>query len=915
MEVLLLDSLMTQGNDLVDSHKGDTDSSFSSALSFFDIESFLFVLLLATFGKTIPILINHPISWIIASLSVICMILFSGIKITESVVEYFDFERDRNYILASAPIFGIGIIYVTWMLAATFSSYAPIITLVAVIGIALAPKKIKPFRTIVKSFSGLVDSILLKEKIPTVLFIIQIGLCSIFAIVLSTVDTSRWLTTIYETVYIPIVILLLLIIVIQVYFIQTGSKYWLPSLFLLALFTRGIMLAEGFIRFGGDDGDNMVVVQWLAEGGVAPFIDLTENGWNWRYGSLATLCFHSNMAFVTTISGLSPSLCGGAIAITFSSVIYTLGVFLLSNSLLKKELDMKYVSFALVLFLSPIFWWQFRFDPNNLVQILIFPYLVCALVSPKTKEGFLIFIFLSAILLSTHFYSLAIILPAFLYFLWEITGRDDIYVILAKKEIHIMLLLISAISIIIVLNSQSIQILLDLLSLSDILGTEARIELRFGIYVMTSTLVVHFFSRYAFILPICLFGGIITIFQRSLLQDRLHESFHHLLKIWIIILFEVVILDFFVQLPTIPAWRLWPILMGICLIPIISLAFAISEINYQKTSLLKLPTRRERKTAVLLLITILTTLSLLTTTYPRNQALNLDTTTRKEYDFMYEFLMEIDLNRSVVITEFSTWRHLMAIMQDWPPTTPTYYDYDEDYPAIWSNSFGQERLQAFVELAYNDNPIDVIKLLNETHVDNVYALILTRYEGEKSTSWYDGRPYVNNIEKWGEICKTSDSGYVIKINDTLLNAVSIPLSGWSKSAMGVLQYGCDSSAERLSIWGNFTGHYQSVSAYRNFTGFNSLENGFILIRYKSQHSELAPYMKVAFHYANGSRIFVVRCLKPSREYITSKISINTTNLESLQRIQIIVDTFNEETPWNGPGIFEYSISNMYFLEL
>ena len=334
-----------------------------------DYETTIILVILIALVRLVTTFLSNTSAWIFASLLGVSMVLIIGYKIAKQLLSSFQ-VNDKILFLSLIPLAGFGVIYIVWMSVASFSNFAPFLTPIIGILISLLPPKLQLSKRVtgwLKRLNHIQQNGILVQYI---LLMLQVILSLLTLLIISQINATIWISSLF-TYYQPFLFIVsAAVVMLSVYLILSNSQIWFLSLLLLTLWSKSFMFAVGFVRFGGDDGDNMAIVQFLMDGGSAPLVDLTRNDWNWRFGSLASLCFQSNMAFICTIAGLDPSLAGGAIAISLSSLCWILGAFCISKAVLRHDFDVRISTILLAVFIAPAFWWQFRFDSNNLVFFL-----------------------------------------------------------------------------------------------------------------------------------------------------------------------------------------------------------------------------------------------------------------------------------------------------------------------------------------------------------------------------------------------------------------------------------------------------------------------------------------------------------------------------------------------------------------
>jgi len=146
---------------------------------------------------------------------------------------------------------------------------------------------------------------------------------------------------------------------------------------------------------------------------------------------------------------------------------------------------------------------------------------------------------------------------------------------------------------------------------------------------------------------------------------------------------------------------------------------------------------------------LIITVSFVQSAYPTGQSLNLDTITAGEHDLLVKLTSSVALTQSLILAEYPTMRYLIGMIGNWPATR----NYGND-----------DRVTAFVDLAYYGQIDSLLKLAAENNASQVYVVVLNRYAGPKVLEWYGGQSYVSNLTSFGIVDVQNSAGYVLKID-------------------------------------------------------------------------------------------------------------------------------------------------------
>lgn len=880
-------------------------TQFRDWIHHLDFETFGIIAIMLLIVKNAPLVNLGVAAWLVSICLVLAWILAIGWKFACFSIRLLKVNERSNLELPLTIFLGFGFIYFVWIALASFSSSAPVLSGVIALAATLAPPRygiIRKMRKWVGMFKQ-EREIIKSDGLVTM----QFALMALSLFAFTQVDTTRWIVSIFEQIPEWIFIVFFALIIITFYLALRGSHIWLLSLMLVFIWSRSFMLAAGYLRFGGDDGESMAIVKYLLDGAAVPFVDVNPEPWNWRFGSFASLFFHSNMAFISSITGIDPSMGGGVLAIGLSGVCFPLATYSFTRSVLSRIIDVRISAVAITMLIGPEFWWQFRFDANNMMHIFILPLIAVFILVPRNRKGFLLLCASALIIVLCHPSALAIALPSLGVFLWEYYRRPGLREIITNRYPWI-LIIIGAVAVAILSYFPDLAYtILRALSLSDLIGPYARISWDFGFYITASSIFVQFFSKYVIIIG-CMILGIVSfgIVRRSGLY-RYDGRIKSFLRLWIPFFALVLFLDFFIRIAAIPAWRFWPLIFGTTLVITVPYLLLIFEAIGKK--LLRGTKAFKARGVVLLLLSALITPSLILFSYPTDQALNLDTTTVDEYYFLQRFLNSVDVNKSIIISEMTTWRLILGILGDWPPATPTYFDRNESYPAIYSNTYGQERIVAFSSLAYYGRSEGIRNLLSEIGVEDVYVVVLYRYSGNKSVSWYGGSPYVDNLEGWRNLYLQDKAGYVIRFSRTDYQSldISLDVESWNTSQFGITNITLENANSSLLMSAFFSSHYMSLRLETSFSPITMALPMSLNIGYTGDGHEGAPLIRLFIGTNETNTIELTPALESESSSVTLEFSLQELPYSNISYIRLQFDSLSDSVEWPGPGLFTYLI--------
>lgn len=822
--------------------------------------------------------------------------------------------------LSLTPIFGLGFVYLIWMTIASFSSYAPMLTLFIAFFFTLLPPRLHIIQITRQALSSLLTELHGKKLIYFAIFILQLVLIFLISNELSNTGNSTWLTTIFDGLPLWIYPCIFTVFAITIGLTFCNSRLWIISLFVLSFWAKAFMLHRGFIHFGGDDGENIAVVKFLVNGGKTPFLDLNlyESYWNWRYGSFLTLFFQSNMAFVSFVTMSPPDFSAGVMANVISTVLLLIGSYALLKSTLKNKFAYRLALIFIMIFNTADFWWQFRFDPNLLTHTLFISYVTTVILLPNSKKGFAIFIVSSFVMFLTHPTALGLILPCAIYKIVVIISKfSKKELTLDKKHVLICVLCVVSIMLAIIFIPILSFSLTRLFSASHLFGLSSGQSLRVGNFIYKSSLVNHYFAKYTLLFSFVLIGVALLSHLWSILKLRVSNEMNALIVISFVIIAELSVLDLFVDADPFPAWRLIS-LVPTLLIPIIFLLFDTLNIKTLEKNVLLSRNRFSElqeifpKILTLLIVSMLITISFIQTAYPSERFLNLDTISAKEYELLYS-LTTINLNQSLILAESPTWRYIMGIIGDWPPKTATYYSRSDDWPAIYSHSSGEARIKAFEDFAYNGKSQKIVDLAIKENITTVYIVILNRYAAIKSVDWHEGRPYVKNLQSFGKVYFINQAGYILELRISDFRAQNVPLTDWEVTeSIGASDPVLEVRENVLEIGANFSGRYQILRVTRELPFLNLTEYDFLSIQYKGDNHSGSPHLRVFLRDSNNTHAELLPVLFSCENFTTVTYCLQNLPIKNAVSIELSLDSGSPATQWPGPGQYIYYIKEIVF---
>lgn len=875
-------------------------------LSRVDLGSLVFLLFIIIISRSFVAYFQNLTAMVIGSISGVVILLLVGMKLAKLILIHYSMPDYRQIQFVYFPIslfLALSSVYLVWMLVATVSPYAPTFTMIwSGIIVALPPKLHVGslakgyFLEIYKQANARSDWIA---------FFVQIVVMLLITLVIASNPISSWIPSIFYDVIWLVIPSAAIAFSANLFLLNKDSKLWFVSLMLLTLWSKSFLISGGFVIFGADSGDNAAVIGFLKEGGITPIIDFGLTTWDWRSGSLSSLLYQSNIAFICSAIGLDPIFSSAALALSISSVFMVLGSLSLSKALIKSKIGYKFAALSLVS-IAPVFnRWLLTLTPNSLIQCMVFPYLVLVLKSSEYRGGKGYAMLSSVILLLIHPTSLALIIPALLYLSRNIVmnlERDKFEFKASLAFLIIFGIILGAF----LLSLPSFTALSELLGLSGLLNSN-RYAIEFGIFIFESVFIGEFVSSY--LVP-TLFGvGALLYSIKS--WNRVNDVFSKQIRLYLLIsiavFLEVMILDFFVRSIFIPAWRLWPVSLSLLAIfgaPV----YLRAIIKERPVPGSRFRTRYRYRFMVAVAMSIILTSSLAFSGFQSEQRTNLDTMTVAEFNLMHQLIISIDLNDSIILAEFATWRFLMGMMDDWPPTTQTFYDYAEDYPAVWSNHLGMQRVSAFIGLAYYDDLSGIFKLMFDKNVDSVYFISFSRFSGEKADFWYNGKPYPTRLNNIGNVAFENEAGIILRFDRS--DFTRFTPGSFIEYRNSVDSGGLDIENGSIMIWANFTDRWQSIDYILNFSTADSMDFGGVYMRYRSSHDENHPVLRVWSVANNGTHIYLEPSIIPSVEYNVQYLKFDENQIEPIG-IRLSLDSGSASTPWNGPGIYYYNVSDIF----
>lgn len=731
-------------------------------LKLIDIEALLLASLLLLIGRLASLFPPNSILSLISVISAFSFILLFGVKTSLFIIEKTHFDNKKLVVLCLVPLLATGFVYLTWMVTATFSTLAPLVVFIVTFLAVLLPPKIHLIKLVRRFMPSVAE--LNKQKVVVGFFVIQILLMVLSLVALSNAANSTWLTNVFEGLPVWTYACIFAVFGITIGIALTESRLWPISVLTMTFWARSFLFARGFVHFGGDDGENIAIVKYLMNGHIAPFLNLSviPNVWNWRYGSFETLNFNSNMAFLSTLTNLSPDFYAGVMSLVISSLLLVIGGYALSRVVLKRELAVRLSLIFILALTTAAFWWQLRFDPNLFVSVLFPSYLAVTLLLPNTKTGLLIFVFSSFIMFSAHPLGVLLVAPCVVYKIIAYVRKSTDYnfVQYLKRNTKKVLLSVAFLTVIAVVLfftvSDFIFYILRLFSISNLFGLSPGGALAIGNYVSSSYLITFYIPTYylSFLFMIVVFVICLVVWRKT------NQTFFNRMKSLILVIsiigLELFFIDCFVRANPDPVWRLWST-FTLIMAPVAAAVFSLLP-RYEHPLFAKKSFSVSKKTFIkvlaLLLLTLIVTLSFVESAYPIQESLNLDTITSQEFNLLKTFVDSVNLNQSLYLGEYPTMRYISGIRNDWPAS---------------GNLIGDNRVNAFASIVYGSNITDAITIASQQHLTNIYVIILNRYAGEKPASWFGGYPYLANVTSLGQVILENNAGYILKLKYTNTN--------------------------------------------------------------------------------------------------------------------------------------------------
>lgn len=890
----------------------------------FDVESLLFVFFLLSIGRTASFFSQHVLIVIISTISVFSVILLLGAKLSQLCTTTIENKNSKLLRIALTPIFGTGFVYFSWMFTASFSNLAPVVSSSLVLFCILLPPKLHVGQKIRKAASSLIVELKKGRRVHTILFILQLILMISVSNELSINSNNIWLKTIYDGLPLWIYACIFAAFAITIILSLFNSKLWFISILVLSIWVRTFMLSRGFVHFGGDDGENIAVVKFLTGGGTTPFLDLyvDENYWNWRYGSFLTLCFQSNMAFISFLTNLPPDFAAGAMAIGMSTVLLVIGGFALSKAILKSDAISKLALTLMLIFNTSGFWWQFRFDPNLLTHVLFPAYLAVVLLLPTSKMGLFLFFASTVVMASTHPTALALVLPCVIYRLVVFYRETRSRGFITKKKILVSSFLVATVGVVLVVVPNLTFLLLRAFSATHLFGLSSGKGIEIGNFIYKSVLLRHYYPNYTLNFLFVVFGALLLFPLLVIVKDKFTNKIKAFVAIFAMIIAEFLILDFFTSADPFPAWRLWtliPALFALIISPIFvveqhrnSLCYHV-KIFVKKIVSFSISRDTLQKMIITMSLTTIITLTFVQTAYPIEQALNLDTISQEEYELLSTFTSSVNLNQSLILAESPTWRYILGIIGDWPPTTATYYSRSNNWPALHCHPWGAERLRAFINLVYYGKVEQLLDLATKENVTTVYVVVLNRYAGEKVATWYGGKPYVYHLKSFGNVAFANDAGYILEICLSDYRTLNIPLENFTISAtIGITNPILEVEDDTLCIGATFSDRYQAIIATQDFSPINLTEYRFLALQYKGDGHSGPPHLRTFLRDSKNVSVELLPLLFSSDTFTTVVYDLRNIPIKDAVSVSLHVDSGSAATKWPGPGTYLYYIKNLYF---
>lgn len=544
--------------------------------NYIDIETPFYASLLVVLSRILCSTNTDPFILLIPSVATIIVVLLIGAKVA-SWIKGIVPEISRPVFLGLVPIFGTGFVYLSWMTIANFSHLAPIITLFLGFLCLITPPCFH-ITTFLKVEGHHLFNEFKNQKKIMLSFIVQLVLMTYVSYALRGADSGIWLNSIFHgvSIWVPFSVLMVIVLLIANITHSRESRVILISIVVIVIWLRSFMLLRGFIHFGGDDGDHIAVIKFLLNGGRTPFLDLSviEGGFNWRYGSRLTLFFHSNMAFLSALGGLPIDL-PGAISVSLSIMLLSIGGYALASSVLKNERAIQ-LCLVLMLFNFPDFFWQFRFDPTNIFHVLLPAYLAIVIgISFSIKELILYFIS-SVAFFVTHPMSIGLILPIASYKIYNYSH------LLIQKNRNKFILSFS-IGLVIILStflySSTLFLILRAFSVTHLVGlTETSMPIQIGNFISESYLFDVSLKRYILYISFLFALGLALLFSPwNEIKDHIFWlKMRELIVFFVLVMVETIFIDFFLRAAAFPYERLFPLVLTIY-IPIVSAVFSFLE--------------------------------------------------------------------------------------------------------------------------------------------------------------------------------------------------------------------------------------------------------------------------------------------------------------------------------------------------
>ncbi len=869
----------------------------------FDLESLAIAMTLLFLARIISVFSPYLLNALISALIGVVVIFFSIFKLLKWIIYRLDKKIDFYAILALTPINAVLTIFILWLSIASISQFAPVVVAIFLSICLLLPKKSNISKKLAIEISRFIK-ITKNSSVSLAILLMQVGAMSLGSYSLLSAESSFWLEDVFSGSSPIIYITIFIVIIANLLLSQRNRRIWIVSTILAAFWMRSFLLLRGFVHFGGDDGEHAAVTSYLLNGGIAPLIDINifNDGSSWRYGSILSLCFHSNQALICTLTGLTPAASAGALAIALNTSILLISTFSLSNIILRKEETINLATSLIVIAGVSDFMWNLRFDPNGLLHVLFVSYLCIAIIMPKTKWGITVFIISTLTMIIVHPTGIALVVPSLILWSSSILKENNAGWITKNlvKSIAIFCILLLLIIIILInpIIIESIARLISIINISTIID-----NIQVGFYPEKSELWGPVGTRFELIFY---FSGILTILGLILwknTKDVISNRFNAALFISFLFILELIILDVFTIAPYIVLyWRLLG-LIPVVLMPIAAALLTTSQYEWS------IPINRRyakvsSNTLLAFSLSIIISFSFIGGAYSSNGELSLNVLSVEEFELMAVLADRSDQNSSIVTAEYPVIRYYRAIVGDWPPRSPTFnYTQSGDWFLRW---------HAFEDLAYRGKTSTAIKLIENENINAIYAIVLNRYSFSKSIEWHNGSMYVSQLPLFGSIFYSNSAGYVLKLSREDYREIAVTLTNWSVQSFGVENPSVDIVQSNLRIMGNFTNHYQAIRLEKPIESIQTSEFTSFHINYTSNYPSGGPHIRILLGESLDYFVELEPKIEMKRSYVELEYSLTELPIESISYIVLQMDSGSEQDDWNGPGVYRHLISEMYF---